>query len=158
MESWLLSTDSQVITPTPHFFLAISAPGSLSCSPYYLYLNSWWSQYMYIWCFHSMAAHNLNVSSPHDLAVHPTSASSLPKSNCRPCQDCYLQPSHHTIPLWSLSFIFSSHFLYPDSCFQWSLTLQVISNQLIIPSYHYFSWFNIFSFFLSSLKLRGQCL
>lgn len=113
--------------PISSFFLAIAVPGSLSCSPYYLYLNSWWSQYMYIWRFHSMAAHNLNVFSPHDLAVQATSASSLPKSNCRPCQDCYLQPSHHTIPLWSSSFIFSVHFLYPHNWFQWSLTLHLQS-------------------------------
>lgn len=61
MELRLLATNTQVITPFPHF-LAISAPGSRSCSPYYLYLNSWSFQYVPMPCFHSMAAHNLNVS------------------------------------------------------------------------------------------------
>ena len=61
MELQLLSTDTHVITPLPHF-LTISAPGSHSHSPYYLYLNSWWFQHVPMQCFHSMAAHNLNVS------------------------------------------------------------------------------------------------
>lgn len=44
------------------------------------------------------------LSLSHRSCTRSTLASLLPKSNYRPCQDCYLQPRH--IPLWSVPFIF----------------------------------------------------
>lgn len=124
--------------PYPHFFV-ISAPDSIAHSPYCLYLNSWWFQYMHIGCFHNMAAHILSVSPPVILL------SALPHPPHFPCHTIDLVKMAARNPAIILSY--SDHQL---SSFQLILstlttgsnsflTLQGTSNQLIILLFYYSS-------------------
>ena len=137
MELQLLSTDTQVITPLPHF-LAISAPGSRSHSPYYLYLNSWWFQYVPMQCFHSMAAHNLNVSL---LMILLSTLSQLPQD---PSQTVDLVKIVTCYPV-IISVIYDHHF----SSFQLIFSpLTVSSNDLWLFKSSLINW----SFYLFTIS------
>lgn len=106
VELWLLSIGSQVMT--------------------HLYVF-WWFQFL----TYSHALHILKLNSVISVLcmydaftawliiclmslsqwsyIHSTSASTLRKSNCRPCQDCYLHPSLN--PLWSSPLFFPAYSL-----------------------------------------------
>lgn len=156
MESWLLSTDSQVITPSPHFFWQLqSLAHSHSLHTTYILtlgdLNICIYDSFTAWLlttlmsFLPMILLSTLLQPPHS----PSQTVDLVKIvTCNPA----IIPFHSDHHLSSFQLIFST--LTAGSNDLWLF----ISNQLIILSYHYFSWFNIFSFFLSSLKLQGQCL
>lgn len=141
---WPLSTGSQVMTPPLHF-LVMSAPGSHA-----LYALKSWLGDFHICIYDAFTAWLLIclMSLSQWSCVHSASASSLPKSNCRPHQDCYLQPSHN--PLWSSPFIFPPYSLYLSVCSNDLLSLQGTANQLIIPPFHNSSYFTILHLLLST--------